>query len=41
MTQDIAGGTTQMMISSIAARAVVDAGKVRRSPPSHPFSGSA
>jgi tripartite-type tricarboxylate transporter receptor subunit TctC len=31
MTQDIAGGTTQVMISSIAAaRAVVDAGKVRR-----------
>jgi tripartite-type tricarboxylate transporter receptor subunit TctC len=31
MTQDIAGGTTQVMVSSIAAaRAVVDAGKVRR-----------
>ena len=31
MTQDIAGGTTQVMISSIAAaRAVVEAGKVRR-----------
>jgi tripartite-type tricarboxylate transporter receptor subunit TctC len=31
MTQDAAGGTTQVMISSIAAaRAVVDAGKVRR-----------
>ncbi len=31
MTQDIAGGTTQVMISSIAAaHAVVDAGKVRR-----------
>lgn len=31
MTQDIAGGTTQVMVSSIAAaRAVVEAGKVRR-----------
>jgi tripartite-type tricarboxylate transporter receptor subunit TctC len=31
MTQDIAGGTTQVMISSIAAaQSVVDAGKVRR-----------
>jgi tripartite-type tricarboxylate transporter receptor subunit TctC len=31
MTQDIAGGTTQVMMSSIAAaRSVVDAGKVRR-----------
>ncbi len=31
MAQDIAGGTTQVMISSIAAaRAVVEAGKVRR-----------
>jgi tripartite-type tricarboxylate transporter receptor subunit TctC len=31
MTQDAAGGTTQVMISSIAAaRAVVDAGKIRR-----------
>jgi tripartite-type tricarboxylate transporter receptor subunit TctC len=31
MTQDAAGGTTQVMVSSIAAaRAVVDAGKVRR-----------
>jgi tripartite-type tricarboxylate transporter receptor subunit TctC len=31
MAQDIAGGTTQVMMSSIAAaRAVVDAGKVRR-----------
>ncbi|MBN8964574.1 MAG: tripartite tricarboxylate transporter substrate binding protein [Rhizobiales bacterium] len=31
MTQDAAGGTTQVMISSIAAaRAVVDAGKMRR-----------
>ena len=31
MTQDIAGGTTQVMMSSVAAaRAVVDAGKVRR-----------
>src|SRR6185312_9833513 len=31
MTQDAAGGTTQVMISSIAAaRPVVDAGKVRR-----------
>lgn len=31
MVQDIAGGTTQVMVSSIAAaRSVVDAGKVRR-----------